>query len=107
MKIITIRGVFFLSWFSIAGMVLYPFVLYAKRQPSILIQYHEMIHVDQIRKNGWLYFYVSYFYEFFRNLISMRNFDRAYESISWEAEAISKTDAFRESLFKTNQGPFW
>lgn len=38
----------------VEGIVIYPFVLFADKDPAIFLLNHEMIHVQQIKKNGYL-----------------------------------------------------
>jgi len=82
------------SWF--AGMIvgknitIYPFIfLIYDKQTSIntFILQHEYIHILQVRKLGWLKFYSSYILEYLKNLWKYKNFEQAYENISYEVEA--------------------
>lgn len=53
---------------------------------------HELAHVRQVRRHGLFGFAARYAYEFIRNLIRERSFDRAYRSISFEKEAHQAED---------------
>lgn len=48
---------------------------------------HEKIHTAQIIECGFIFFYIIYLMEFLINLITYRDFLRAYYSISFEKEA--------------------
>jgi len=65
------------------GMVVYPFILLncpPEEATSMLLK-HEFIHVYQVRKVGFIKFYLSYFYEY---LLS------GYWDISYETEAYER-----------------
>lgn len=86
---------------GVRAIVLYPYVLFAEPEgqvPLSVIQ-HEMIHVRQVRSEGWLKFYVNYLFEYFKALVKLRgNHFRAYLAISYEAEAYKgeRTTALNE-----------
>jgi len=46
------------------GKVLYPFMLFAypRNDVSDSLFRHELEHVDQVRRDGWLHFYIKYLY---------------------------------------------
>lgn len=46
------------------GKVLYPFVLFSQPQDKVtnVLFRHELEHVYQIKRDGWLKFYLSYLY---------------------------------------------
>ena len=47
-------------WFgNILGITLYPLIIY-KHRPRTWLRNHEWIHVDQVRRDGWLRFYWRY-----------------------------------------------
>lgn len=73
----------------IGAITLYPFVLISSRSivtGQRLIK-HEMAHVEQVRRDGWLYFYVRYLWEYARNLVYLRSHSDAYLQISYETQA--------------------
>ena len=63
------------------GKVLYPFVLFSQSQNDVtnVLFRHELEHVYQIRRDGWLKFYVKYVYFSFRH---------GYEKNPYEVEAV-------------------
>lgn len=48
---------------------------------------HEKVHTQQMKRDGYVYFYCKYIYEYIRNLIKYRDAKIAYLSISYEKEA--------------------
>jgi hypothetical protein len=63
------------------AITLYPFIFY--RSPAAFRRWrdHEMIHVEQIRRYGWLRFYVLYLWY---------NFTVGYENNLFEIEAYAR-----------------
>jgi hypothetical protein len=86
-----------LRWFGINGMVLYPFVLYADRDPSRHIKNHERIHVEQIRRDGVLSFYGHYLLEYLRSRKKGHTHHESYMRISYEREAYAHERDFAYS----------
>lgn len=85
----------FLRWFGINGIVLWPFILYAERDPDPFIMNHESIHLEQIRRSGVLKFYAQYLSEYFRGRKKGLSHDEAYRNISFEKEAYqNQHDSF-------------
>jgi len=60
------------------GKVLYPFVLFSQSEVSDQLFRHELEHVYQIRRDGFLRFYLTYLYHAIRY---------GYENIPYEIEA--------------------
>lgn len=89
MKIIHLQGIRILNKFKIQGMVLYPFVLFASKDPDEHLRNHERIHVEQIKRDGVLRFYSQYLLEYFLLRLKKMNHDQAYRNISYEKEAYS------------------
>jgi hypothetical protein len=87
MKLIKLLGVRPLKWFKIEGIVLYPFVLFASREPHADLHNHERIHCDQIRRDGVVYFYLRYLWEYSCHRLKGMTKDQAYRAISYEREA--------------------
>lgn len=50
---------------------------------------HEAIHTYQMKKVGYVKFYIIYLYEYIKNLIKYRNNKLAYKNISFEIEAYN------------------
>src|SRR5665647_2681484 len=82
-----IKGMTFLRKFGIEGIVLYPFILFASKQPDPAIENHEDIHCQQIRRDGFLGFYRKYLWEYSKGRMRGQNHDAAYRNISYEQEA--------------------
>lgn len=51
---------------------------------------HELTHIEQVRRDGALWFYSKYLYEYLRNLIKTKDTYQAYLDISYEVEARQK-----------------
>ena len=67
------------------GKVLYPFVLFSQSQNEVSDQLfrHELEHIYQIRRDGFLRFYLTYLYHAIRY---------GYKNIPYEIEARDKQD---------------
>ncbi len=87
-----LRNIRPLRWFKINGMVLWPFVLYADRDPHPVVRNHERIHVEQIAAQGVIGFYVSYLREYFRGRRNGLTHHESYMNISFEKEAYENQD---------------
>lgn len=74
---------------KVEGIVLYPWVFFAKTEAGVSRQtlLHEMVHVRQVREHGWMGFYGKYLREYARNLAKYKNHYEAYRRISFEDEA--------------------
>lgn len=84
-----IKNVKPLRWFGLNGIVLWPFVLYADKDPHPLIQNHEAIHMAQIKRVGVMKFYAVYLGEYARGRLAGLNHNEAYLNISFEQEAYN------------------
>lgn len=49
------------------AIVLYPLVIYRNQEAVNNFRQHELVHVDQVRRLGWIRFYVSYIIEHYKN----------------------------------------
>lgn len=78
-----------LRWFGINGIVLWPFVLYADKDPHPLIMNHEAIHVAQIKRVGFMKFYTRYLGEYAMGRLAGLGHNEAYLNISFEKEAYA------------------
>ncbi len=92
---IILKNVRPLGWFRINGIVLWPFLLYADRDPHAVIMNHEEIHIDQLKRNGVVKFYLAYLREYFQGRRIGLTHDQAYRNISFEREAYQ----FQEDLY--------
>lgn len=87
MRFIHLKGVRALNLLKVQGMVLYPFVLFASRNPDERLMNHERIHQEQIKRDGVVHFYSRYLWEYVRLRLNKMNHDEAYRNISYEQEA--------------------
>ena len=84
-----VRGVFFLSWFGIRGIVLYPFIFFSPQKPDAELVQHEFIHWQQIKTIGFVPFYFHYLREYFHGRRRGLSHHQAYREISFEKEAYT------------------
>lgn len=67
--------------------------IYFKGDPKSItprLMRHEMVHQEQIEKNGLTRFYTLYLLHYFKNLMRYRNHGEAYRKIDFEAEAYRR-----------------
>jgi len=86
-------------------MTIYPFIFLKDKSlisNSILIN-HERIHLKQQIELLWIFFFVWYVIEFLWHLIRLRNWNKAYHSISFEKEAYQNED----NLYYLEDRKFW
>lgn len=74
---------------GVDAVTIYPWIFY-KGVPTQERIEHEMVHVGQIRRYGWLSFYASYLLYYFAGLIRFKNHDTAYRTIPYEIEAYGR-----------------
>jgi hypothetical protein len=89
MKIKILKNSILPKILRVQGITIYPFIFLAMKDPSKKLLNHEMIHVKQVRKYGWLRFYLSYVVEFLSYVIRGDTMDVAYNRISYEREAYA------------------
>lgn len=73
---------------------------------TVYLIVHELVHVEQYKKNGMILFLLKYLNELIRNLITYRRFIPAYKNISFEKEAYMKGSKIFNSIIQslyTNQ----
>ncbi|AUN99543.1 hypothetical protein DOM21_03125 [Bacteriovorax stolpii] len=75
------------------GIVLYPFIFFASKNPNDVLIHHEMIHVDQMKRVGVWRFYFLYLKEYCACRLKGMNHHKAYMAISFEVEAYEKEGA--------------
>ena len=82
---------------KVGAITLYPFILISGTKEEAIrdqILNHEWIHVNQVRSLGWLRFYGSYLWKYFKNYLKSRDQFIAYMNISYEQEAYAGQDSF-------------
>jgi hypothetical protein len=75
---------------GVGGITLYPYVFFDNTydiEMNAHIVNHECIHIKQVRSIGWIPFYASYLWQYFKALIKLRDRNLAYHAISFEVEA--------------------
>jgi len=86
-------------------MAIYPFIFLKNKSlahNSVLIN-HERIHLKQQLELCWIFFFLWYIIEFSIHLIRLRNWKKAYHSISFEKEAYQN----EENLYYLEDRKFW
>jgi len=67
-------------------------IYFRDANPDPRVMKHELAHVRQVARYGLVPFLARYAFEFARNLVRERSFDRAYRAISFEKEAFEAED---------------
>lgn len=70
-----------------AAITLYPFICFRAPYAPIRVLRHEMIHVEQIRRDGFFTFYIMYLWYYLVGLVKYMSHDQAYYRIPYEVEA--------------------
>lgn len=83
---------------KVNAIVLYPFVFVKHPTASPELTAHELEHVEQIRREGVVKFYVKYLYFYYKNLWKYRNGFKAYWNIPYEIEARAAEKGLQGSL---------
>ena len=71
---------------GVGGITLYPFIFIARDYERELLN-HEFIHIEQVRRVGWLRFYAGYVWTWARLSVQLRK--HAYFELPQEIEAFS------------------
>lgn len=74
---------------GVGAITLYPYILVASErfETTERLLRHELEHVYQVRKSGWVKFYFLYLKEYFGGLLRHRSHHIAYLNISFEIDA--------------------
>lgn len=75
---------------NVDAIVLFPFIFFRSKDPDEVLISHELVHVDQIRREGMPQFYCKYLLEYFLMRLKKVPHNQAYRSISYEKEAYEK-----------------
>jgi len=74
-----------------AAITIYPFIFLRQVYPTHRDTLkHELIHIQQVQRDGWLVFYVYYIWQFFYRFIKYRSRNASYLRISYEVEAYRR-----------------
>lgn len=87
--------------FRVHAIVLYPFIFFAEKNPGEVLMNHEMIHVEQIRRLGFVKFYYQYLKQYFFLRLKGSSHHQAYHGISFEQEAYAN----QNNLDYNKKGP--
>lgn len=80
---------------KVDAIVLHPFIFFADKKPKQTLINHELIHVEQIKRDGFLKFYFGYLREYSLHRLQKMNHDQAYRSISYEKEAYEEEKKYQ------------
>lgn len=71
------------------GITLGRYILFrdSKEQVPELLVKHELVHQEQMERDGIIKFYLKYVWDYLKNLIKYRNHWEAYFNIPYEKEA--------------------
>jgi hypothetical protein len=86
--------------FGAQAITLYPFIFYYDYTPNRALRNHEYIHIKQIRRDGFLKFYLSYILIYLWFRIIGKSHNVAYLSIPYEKEAY-KNQHIKQSIEDT------
>jgi hypothetical protein len=89
LKIRLIRNSLLAKILKVDGIVLYPFIFFSEVRPSVKTINHELIHIQQVRRDGFIRFYFNYLKEYSQFRLKGIPHREAYLSISYEVEAYS------------------
>ncbi len=65
------------------AITIYPYVFYRSKEDKEKLMDHEKVHIEQVKKKGWLKFYGSYIVETIK---------KGYKKNKYEVEAREKSD---------------
>lgn len=90
MKIFHVKNSLIARILNVEAIVLFPFIFFRSKKPNEILISHELIHVEQIKREGALKFYFKYLLEY--SLLRLKKVPHyeAYRSISFEKEAYEK-----------------
>ena len=71
---------------NVNGIVIYPFIFLAPKDPDPILINHEMIHWHQIQHVGVIAFYIRYLKEYYCHRKQGHSHHQAYMNISFERE---------------------
>ena len=82
----------FTKFFNISGIVLWPFVFISTKKEKTTKRTfkHELIHVDQVRREGPIKFYSKYLYYIYKSYKENGNFNTAFLDNEYEEEAYKR-----------------
>lgn len=88
-KIRCLYQVHLLNWFGVQAITLYPLILFAnsREEVSETLYRHELEHVYQVERLGWLRFYLTYLKHYFAFRKKGMSHQVAYLSNPFEIEA--------------------
>ena len=86
----------------VEAITIYPTIYFRMTEPSDDLVVHEMVHIEQQKRDGLFKFVVRYFKEYLLGLKNGLSDYDAYRNISYEKEAFKAQNDFLRS--KNKQG---
>ncbi len=89
----------FIKYFTpkqVSGISIFPFIILEKdslKEDKTFIN-HELIHIYQQMELLFIFFILLYYMEFFIRFVKLGNFQKAYQSISFEREAYANESKY-------------
>lgn len=99
---IEVKNIKVLRSFGVNAIVLYPFILYADQAIDPVIQNHERIHTEQIKRDGVIRFYLRYLWSYATLRLNGHEHHQAYLKIPYEVEAYHHQRDFNYQVVKSN-----
>ena len=87
MKIKLVRNSKLARLLRVDGIVLFPFIFFAEERPGVKIINHELIHILQVKREGFIRFYFNYLREYCHFRLKGLSHVESYLAISYEVEA--------------------
>ena len=94
MKVRFIFKSFLPKVFGATAITLYPFIFFTDDEALSIkkrVVYHEMVHVQQVRKLGWFRMYGSYVIDYFELRFAGHGHWEAYSLLPLELEAYKRS----------------
>lgn len=101
-KVWAFKGSFIPKILKVDAIVLWPFVLFADKRPSLTTVAHEYIHIKQIWRDGAITFYFWYIIEYLVGRLDGLSHYAAYRQISYELEAFQNQEDFAIKLLEAD-----
>lgn len=88
------------KFLGVEAITIYPWILFSqpKAYTDVKTIIHECVHVTQVKKKGWLWFYFTYLVFYVRGRFRGMDHDDAYRAIPYEIEAFTLQEVWPESV---------
>jgi len=82
---------------GVAAITIYPYILYSWGSAPTWLQVHEWTHINQVRRVGFVRFYLSYVLYYLAGRVEGKPGWMAYEDIPYEIEARISEGVWRSN----------